>query len=44
MTFITEKEKKKEEQQSAPRTQDNAVAGENQIIEEDGNIVNVPEN
>lgn len=42
--YDEEKEKKKEEQQSAPRTQDNAVAGENQIIEEDGNIVNVPEN
>ncbi|MCM1256587.1 MAG: L,D-transpeptidase/peptidoglycan binding protein [Roseburia sp.] len=42
--YDEEKEKKKEEQQTVPRTQDNAVAGENQIIEEDGNVVTVPEN
>ena len=42
--YDEEKEKKKEEQQSQQRTQDNPVAGENQIIEEDGNVVNVPQN
>lgn len=43
--YDEEKEKKKEqEQNSQQRTQDNAVVGENQRIEEDGNVVNVPQN
>jgi len=43
--YDEEKEKKKEqEEKEKQRTQDNPVAGENQIIEEDGNVVTVPQN
>ena len=43
--YDEEKEKKKaQEEKEKQRTQDNPVAGENQIIEEDGNVVTVPQN
>lgn len=43
--YDEEKEKKKEEelQQQQQRTQDNPVAGENQMVEEDGNVVTNPQ-